>query len=123
MLKKCIPVPWDGMVDIETQQYNLRESFRARICQRLRNPGIDSKESVPPAYVAWQKDSIPGLLKRFQNRAMRTMKISEEDRDLANIWFGKQIYKYAKLLMTFLWQSTSYLCWAQDWKEAIETAC
>jgi hypothetical protein len=24
---------------------------RARICKRLRNPGIDSEESMPPAYV------------------------------------------------------------------------
>ncbi len=24
----------------------------ARICKRLRNPGIDSEESIPPAYVA-----------------------------------------------------------------------
>jgi hypothetical protein len=27
---------------------------RARICKRLRSPGIDSKESIPPAYVAWR---------------------------------------------------------------------
>ncbi len=47
----------------------------------LRSPGIDSEESIPPAYVAWRAgttyrgcrtvpsgwDSIPGLLKRFTN--------------------------------------------------------
>jgi hypothetical protein len=27
---------------------------RARICKRLGSPGIDSGESIPPAYVAWQ---------------------------------------------------------------------
>jgi hypothetical protein len=27
---------------------------RARICKRLRRPGIDSEDSIPPAYVAWQ---------------------------------------------------------------------
>ncbi len=27
--------------------------FRARICKRLRSPGIDSEESISPAYVAW----------------------------------------------------------------------
>ncbi len=27
---------------------------RARICKRLRRPGIDSEESIPPAYVAWR---------------------------------------------------------------------
>jgi hypothetical protein len=26
----------------------------ARICKRLRRPGIDSEESVPPSYEAWQ---------------------------------------------------------------------
>ncbi len=26
--------------------------IRARICKHLRSPGIDSKESIPPAYVA-----------------------------------------------------------------------
>ncbi len=27
---------------------------RARICKRLRRPGIDSEDSFPPAYVAWR---------------------------------------------------------------------
>ncbi len=32
-----------------------KSSFNwARICKRLRSPGIDFKESVPPAYVAWR---------------------------------------------------------------------
>jgi hypothetical protein len=30
----------------------------ARICKRLRNPGIESKESIPPAYVAWRAGTI-----------------------------------------------------------------
>jgi hypothetical protein len=64
-------------------------SFRiiARICTRLRNSKIDSKESIPPAYVAWRagtiiairrvgparlywlSESIPGLFKRLLIRA------------------------------------------------------
>ncbi len=28
--------------------------IRARICKRLRSPGIDSKESIPPGFVAWR---------------------------------------------------------------------
>ncbi len=28
--------------------------FRARICKRLKSLGIDSKESIPPVYVAWR---------------------------------------------------------------------
>jgi hypothetical protein len=27
---------------------------RVRICKRVRSPGIDSKESIPPAFVAWR---------------------------------------------------------------------
>ncbi len=59
----------------------------ALICKRLRSPGIDSKASIPPAYVAWRADrtnrviaparqehrlaeSVPGLLNRLQIRAL-----------------------------------------------------
>ncbi len=62
-------------------------TLRARICERLRRPGIDSKEPIPPAYVAWRPgtltlfvvrpdklqrlaESIPGLLKHLQIRAL-----------------------------------------------------
>ncbi len=31
----------------------LFQAYRARICKRLRSPGIDSEKSTPPAYVAW----------------------------------------------------------------------
>ncbi len=31
-----------------------RREYRARICKRLWNPGIDSEKSIPPAYVAWR---------------------------------------------------------------------
>ncbi len=34
--------------------YTLLIWARARICERLRSPGIDYKESIPPAYVARQ---------------------------------------------------------------------
>ncbi len=32
--------------------------FRARIFKRLWSPGIDSKEWIPPAYVAWRAGTI-----------------------------------------------------------------
>ncbi len=84
---------------------NLRESSRARICQRLRNPGNDSKESVPPAYVAWEKESIPELLKRFAHheaniRGGKKLFTSSLNfcRDLTNIWFRKQINEYSQII-------------------------
>jgi hypothetical protein len=33
---------------------SLENRHRARTCKRLRSPGIDSKESVAPTYVAWR---------------------------------------------------------------------
>jgi hypothetical protein len=68
---------------------------RARICKHLRSPGIDSKDSISQAYVAWRAgydnpicrsgppgytltgrinslESIPGLLARWQIRALPT---------------------------------------------------
>jgi len=35
----------------------LNTLFRTRSCKRLRSPGIDSNESIPPGW-----ESIPGLL-------------------------------------------------------------
>ncbi len=35
-----------------------KEPFRAGICKRLRSPGIDSKGSIPSAYVACQARTI-----------------------------------------------------------------
>jgi hypothetical protein len=32
--------------------------YRARIFKRLWSPGIDSKASIPPAYVAWRAGTI-----------------------------------------------------------------
>jgi hypothetical protein len=67
---------------------NLYKEPWARVCKRFRSPGIGSKESIPPAYVAWRAgktnrvtvparqaggidslESIPALLKRLQTRA------------------------------------------------------
>ncbi len=37
---------------------------RARICKRLWSPGIDSEESIPPAYVAWRAGTTNRVLYR-----------------------------------------------------------
>jgi hypothetical protein len=52
--------PWNGTSEAKQVPFGPKkvEIFRAQICKRLRSPGIDSKESIPPAYVAsgpvWQ---------------------------------------------------------------------
>ncbi len=65
-----MPMPdWHSWILVKTKIANARlifymhsgvpallraaEASWARICKRFRIPGIDSKESVLPAYVAW----------------------------------------------------------------------
>jgi hypothetical protein len=38
----------------DRKQNKLRLLTRARICKRLRSPGIYSSESIPPPYVTWR---------------------------------------------------------------------
>ncbi len=40
-------------------------NFRARNFKRLWNPGIESKEWIPPAYVAWRAGTITLFLLGF----------------------------------------------------------
>ncbi len=53
---KCLPalsahlsVPSGAVVTL----FGRGSESRARICKRLRNPGIDFKESIQPGYVTW----------------------------------------------------------------------
>ncbi len=64
---------------------------RARNCKRLRRPGIDSEDSIPPAYVAWRAGTtnrvvVParqdgnrylGSLKGLQIRALSTGQVGD----------------------------------------------
>ncbi len=34
--------------------WKMWQNYRVRICKRLRSPGIDSEESIPPAYLFWR---------------------------------------------------------------------
>jgi hypothetical protein len=44
---------------------------RAQICKHLRSPGFDSKDRFRQGYIGWRNlESIPGLLKRLQIRAL-----------------------------------------------------
>jgi hypothetical protein len=44
---------WQGMVLVRVDRVP-RGAYWARICKRLRSPGIDSDESILPVYVAWR---------------------------------------------------------------------
>jgi hypothetical protein len=37
----------------EGEGAGLKDRTEPEICKRLRSPGIDSKESIPPGYVGW----------------------------------------------------------------------
>ncbi len=41
-----------------TKEWKTVERSGARICKRLWSPGIDTKASIPPAYVAWRAGTI-----------------------------------------------------------------
>jgi hypothetical protein len=43
-----LPPPLAGFVKIFAKA--AVQFYRARICKRLRSPGINSKKSIPPAY-------------------------------------------------------------------------
>jgi hypothetical protein len=49
---KCVPIYW------------------AQICKLLRSPGIDSKKSIPPGYIAWRDGTttLYGAPARRRNR-------------------------------------------------------
>jgi len=58
------------------RQANARNN-RARICKRLRRPGIDSEDSSPPAYVAWRsgtKNRVVVPARQTGNRFLGSLK-------------------------------------------------
>jgi hypothetical protein len=51
--------------------------FRARICKRLRSPGIDSEESISSTYVAWRagtKNRVVVPARQAGNRFLVSLK-------------------------------------------------
>ncbi len=44
--------------------------IRARICKRLRRLGIESEDSIPPAYEAWRA----GTTSQAENRYLSSLK-------------------------------------------------
>jgi hypothetical protein len=54
--------PTFDILPLAAQRGRCRESqledYRARIFKRLWSPGINSKELIPPAYVAWRAGTI-----------------------------------------------------------------
>ncbi len=82
---------------------------RVRICKRLWKPGICSKESIPPAYVAWRAgtitqfvepprqatgidclESIPGLLKCLQIQAKLAPEYFQATTTFAIVFVGEK---------------------------------
>jgi hypothetical protein len=54
-----------------------RVLYRARICKRLRRPGIDSEDSIPPAYVALRagtKNRVVVQARQAENRFLGSLK-------------------------------------------------
>ncbi len=98
------------------------EKARTPICKRIRSTGIDSKDSILLAYVAWQAGksnglsyqparlhrlakSIPGILKHLQIQALQGLDKHNK------IWFGLGYKENALVLimMKFAFRSTTPL--------------
>ncbi len=61
--------------------------YRARICKRLRSPGIDSKELFPPAYLAWRAgmtNSVVVPARQVGNRFLGSLK----DLKIRALWWA-----------------------------------
>ncbi len=59
----------------ETQQMYF--GYRARICKRLRSPGINFQESIPPAFVSWRSGTtnrVVVLARHVENRFLSSLK-------------------------------------------------
>jgi hypothetical protein len=76
----------------------------ARIGKSLRRPGVDSKEPIPPAYVAWRSgtsnkvvalarqagNQFPGSLKGLQIRILfYFLQVYRQPRGTFSTWGGK----------------------------------
>jgi hypothetical protein len=51
--------------------------YRGRICKRLRSPGIDSNESIPPAFITWRdgtSNRVVVLARKAWNRFLGSLK-------------------------------------------------
>jgi hypothetical protein len=64
--------------------YKTLSIVRARICKGLRCPGIDSKESIAPAFVAWLGPVPVGKVGLSQRPARLEV----------NSWAQKKVYKF-----------------------------
>ncbi len=69
---------------------------RARICKRLRGPGIDSKESIPPAYVARQAGTTNRviILDHQLHRLADSFLV-------IHFWAPSNVYKFGIWLLTY----------------------
>jgi hypothetical protein len=52
LVTNMLPVLYRPTVHMAVEEEGAALSYRARICKHLRSPGIESKESILPAYVA-----------------------------------------------------------------------
>ncbi len=65
--------------------------LRARICKRLWSPGINSEESISPAYVAWRASTTSRVSyrpARLENRYLVSLK-DLQIRALLSLWANR----------------------------------
>ncbi len=78
-------VPWGWLISVGV----CRRPPWARICKRLRRPGIDSEDSIPPAYVVWRAGTTNSVIvpaRQAENRFLGSIK-GLQMRALYFIWW------------------------------------
>jgi hypothetical protein len=85
---------------------NAKEKSWVRICKRYRSPLIDSKESIPPAYAAWQagtsKNRVVVPARQAWNRFLGSLK------DSSSVW-SALLYSYSMLCCKCLFPVCQFL--------------
>jgi hypothetical protein len=81
----------------------LGDELWARICKRLRRPGIDSEDSIPPAYVAWRDNTTNRVVipaSQAGNRFLGSLKGLQIRAFISTV---KRLFKYSgiKALVSF----------------------
>ncbi len=89
-----LTVPWNRFPGLYVHKFGLR----ARICKRLRSPGIDSYESIPPGTVAWRSSTITlFLLGTYPHRMFKNPSSGLSYRPARlgiDSWAPWKVYKY-----------------------------
>ncbi len=100
-----------------TPHGQLDVTHRSRICKLLRSPGIDSKESTLPAYVAWRRASTSNRVvvpaRQAGNRFLGSSKGLQ-----IRLW-NRLGYWRTECYVVFVWWTILFLYGSEEFRDGI----